>query len=86
MFVKWDWVNSQYVYSLHCGGDVQPPEACGGELARVDVGDLGHGCVDAVHILSFHNQHRLGRVEMELDTQTQKAIVLIQLNVIYIRA
>ena len=49
---------------------MQPSEAGRGELTRVDVGDFGHGRVDAVNILSVHDQHRLGRVEMELDTKT----------------
>lgn len=58
------------MHSLHCGGDVQSSEAWRGKLAGVDVGDLGHGCVDAVNILPFHHQHRLGRVKMELDRYT----------------
>lgn len=49
---------------------MESSEACSRELARIDVGDLGHSCIDAVHVLSFHNQHRLGRVKMELDTHT----------------
>lgn len=57
--------------SLHCGGDVQPSEARRRELAGVDVGDLGHGGVDAVHVFSLHHQDGLGRVEVELHTNTQ---------------
>lgn len=52
--------------SLHCGGDVQASEARRGELAGVDVGDLGHGGVDALRVLSLHHQDGLGGVEVEL--------------------
>lgn len=48
---------------------MKSPEAWGGELTGVDVGDLGHGGTDAVHVLSLHHQHRLGRVKVELGTQ-----------------
>lgn len=67
------------MHSLYCSGDMQPSEAWCGELARIDVGDLGHGRVDAVHIFSFHHQHRLGWVKMKLG-KTNKRLVLIQIQ------
>lgn len=58
--------------SLDYGGDVQASEAWRGELAGIDVGDLGHGGVDTVHVFSLHHQDGLSRVEVELH-QTQSS-------------
>lgn len=68
------------VYSLHRGGDVEPSEAWCRKLARVDVRDLGHGCVDAIQILSFHHQHRLGRVKVELEHTNEQNLNIPESN------
>lgn len=57
------------MHLLYGRGDAEPAQARRWKLARVYVGDLGHGGVDAVHVVSFHHQDRLCRIKMELEAQ-----------------
>lgn len=68
------WHPGMNVHLLYWRRDAEAAQAWCGELARVDVGDLGHGRVDAVHVFSFHHQNRLGRIKMELEAQINQPV------------
>lgn len=58
---------------LNACGNVQPPDAWGGKLARVDVGNLPHSSVDALQVFALHHQDRLGGVKVELRSEKSGA-------------